>query len=62
MSKSVTREQALVYGSRIMKGEELHKAVTKVFEDKDNSPAMSRGFAGHHHIVCSVLEHDGDNT
>ena len=51
-----------MYGSRIMKGEELHKAVTKVFEDKDNLPAMSRGFAGHHQVVCSVLEHDSDNT
>ena len=22
---------------------------------------MSRGFAGHHQVVCSMLEHNGDN-
>ena len=62
MSKAVSREQALVYGSRVMKGEELNKAVTSVFDDRDNLPAMSRGFAGHHQVVCSVLEHAGDNS
>ena len=51
-----------MYGSRVMKGEELHNAVISVFNDTDNLPAMSRGFAGHHQVVCSVLEHDGDNT
>ena len=58
----MSREQALVYGSRVMKGEELNKAVTSVFDDRDNLPAMSRGFAGHHQVVCSVLEHAGDNS
>ena len=62
MSKSVSREQALVYGSRVMKGEELHNAVMSVFNNTDNLPAMSRGFAGHHQVVCLVLEHDGYNT
>ena len=62
MSKAVSREQALVYGSRVMKGKVLNKAVNSVFNDKDNLPAMSHGFAGHHQVVCLVLEHDGDNT
>ena len=62
MSKAVTREQALVYGSRVTRGEELNKSVMIVFKDKENLPAMSRGFAGHHQVVCSLLEHNGNNT
>ena len=51
-----------MYGSRVMQGEELNKAVNVVFNDNENLPAMSRGFAGHHQVVCAVLEHDGNNN
>ena len=62
MSKAVTREQALVYGSRVVRGEELNKSVMIIFNDKEKLPAMSRGFSGHHQVVCSLLEHNGNNT
>ena len=62
MSKAVSREQVLVYGSNLMKGEELNKAVTKLLNDNDNLQEISHGFAGHHQIVFLVLEHDGNNT
>ena len=45
----------------MMKGEELNKTVNIVFNDKENIPAMSRGFFRHCQVVCLVLEHDGDN-
>ena len=45
-----------------MKGEELNKSVNSVFNDRENLPAMSCGFAGHHQVVYSVLEHEGNNT
>ena len=61
MSKRCSREQALTYEPRIMKGEEFNKAVMKVWKDKKTLPAFSRGFAGHPHVVSAILEHDGDN-
>ena len=62
MSKRISREQALTYGSRVMKGEQLNKAVIKVWKDMSALPAISRGFAGHHQVVCAMLAHDGDNN
>ena len=59
MSKMVTREQGLSFGGRMMRGEELYTAVTKVWHNKSNLPALARPYAGHHQIVCSVLEHEG---
>ena len=62
MSKRISREQALTYGSRVMKGEELNKTVMKVWRNESTLPAISRGFAGHHQVVCAILAHDGDNS
>ena len=62
MSKRCSREQSLTYGSRVMKGEELNKTVMKVWRDESTLPAISRGFAGHHQVVCAILEHEGDNN
>ena len=62
VSKAVSRGQASVHGSQMMKGKELSKAVTSAFEDKVNLPAMSHGFSNHHQVVNSVLEYDGDDS
>ena len=62
MSKRCSREQSLTYGPRVMKGEELNKTVMKVWRDESTLPAISRGFAGHHQVVCAILEHEGDNN
>ena len=62
MSKAVSREQSLVYRSRVMKGEELNKVVEMVFDDTANLPVINCGFSGHHHVVCAVLEHNGDQN
>lgn len=62
MSKRVTREQVMCYGSQLVAGEELHRIVTKVFNDEALLPTVARAFAGHHQIVCLVLDHNGDNN
>ena len=62
MSKEVSKVQALEYGNIMLKGDELYHAVSKVWKNPKNCVAMSRAFAGHHQIVCSILEHEGDNT
>ena len=62
MSKLVSKVQAVDYFARILKGEELHQAVMKVWNDPNNAIAMSRAFAGHSQIVCAILENNGDNN
>ena len=57
----MSREQALVYGSRLLKGEQLFQSVQSVWNDESNHLAMSRAFAGHHQIVLSIIHHNGDN-
>jgi len=61
MSKAVSTEQALTFGSKMLVGEQLNESVMKVWNDQKNIVAMSRSFAGHSQIVCSILEHKGDN-
>ena len=61
MSKHVSKVQALRSGSIMLKGEELYEIVKSVWEDPNNLAAMARSFAGHHQIVCSIIEHEGDN-
>ena len=61
MSKHVSREQALTFGSRLLKGEQLYETVMKVWQDPANLIAISRSFAGHWQIVCAAMHHKGDN-
>ena len=62
MSKKVSKEQAVVFGSTLLKGEQLNQCVTKVWNDENNRTAMARAFAGHHQIVNAILHHNGDNS
>ena len=62
MSKAVSKEQAVTFGSTLLKGEQLHNTVNKVWHDERNKLAMARAFAGHHQIVTSIMKHKGDNN
>ena len=62
LSKYVSTQQALEYGSVLLKGEELYSTVKAVWDDPRHCIAMSRAFAGHWQIVCSILTHEGDNN
>ena len=61
MSKKVSSCQAIVFGARLLKGEQLYKMVKAVWDNKLNHLAISCAFAGHHQIVLSIMHHDGDN-
>ena len=61
LSKAVSREQAILYGCNLLKDEELHNIVQRGWNNKKNYVAMARAFAGHHQIVCAILEHKGSN-
>ena len=45
MSKAVSTEQAISFGSKMLVGEQLNQTVLKVWQDKSNTVAMSRAFA-----------------
>ena len=62
LSKRVSREQALSFGSTLLKGEQLNQTVMKVWADSSNLTAIARAFAGHWQIVLAAMYHEGDNT
>ena len=61
MSKSVSRCQAVNFGCRVLKSEQLHSTVMQVWDDETNREAMARAFAGHHQVVSAIMEDEGDN-
>ena len=48
MSKYVSREQGLNYGSALLKADDLHKSAMKIWADEQNVPAITRSFSGHY--------------
>ena len=62
LSKDVIREQALVFGAILLKGEQLNETVMKVWNDQSNLSAIARSFSSHWQIVCAAMAHDGDNS
>ena len=62
MSKYLSREQELNYGSRLLKADELHKSVMQIWADERNLPAITRSFSGHHQMVMAILDNKGDNN
>lgn len=61
LCKMVSKAQALHYGRILLKGEELYHTDKTAWDDPSNRAAMSRAFAGHHQVVCVIVEHEGDN-
>ena len=60
-SKAVSREQGLSFGGRLIRGEELHETVKKVWNDKSNLPALAKAYSAHHQIVYAILDSNGGN-
>ena len=61
MSKQVSRNQAMTFGCRVLKMDQLHSVVMQVWNDKTNREAMARSFAGHHQVVSTIMEEKGNN-
>ena len=53
---------SMTFGTRIMKTEELHATVMKVWEDKSNLTAISRAFSAQHQISSAIIHYRGRNT
>ena len=60
LSKVVSREQALLFGSRLMKGEQLNQSMMKVWSGHQSTVARARAFTGHSQIVTEILHCKGD--
>ena len=62
LSKYVSREQTNVFGAKLLSIDQLIETVLRVFNDRTHLVAMGRAFAGHHQIVCAIMECKGDNN
>lgn len=62
LSKLMSRIQAVLFGGRIIVGEELKSAVEKAYFDERNLVAMSRAFAANHQLASAILHYKGDNN
>ena len=61
MSKEVSKEQAITFGSKMLRQNQLHDTVMKVWQNDNHKTAMARAFAAHPQIVSAIIEHQGDN-
>ena len=61
LSKAVSCEQVLLFGSTLLKGKQLYETVMKVWHDKSNLTAVARAFARHWQVVLATMHHKGDN-
>ena len=62
MSKEVSKEQAVSFSSTMLRKEQLHATVQKVWNNTNHRHAMAKAFAAHPQIVCAIIEHKGDNN
>ncbi len=62
LSKEISAIQSLTYGTRVMKNKEILTVVDKVWKDKTDSVAISRGWMSHYQIMAATLEMNGDNA
>ena len=61
MSKQVSAEQAVLFGNRVLVGEELNRTIMSVWNNDDNLCSISRAFIHHTQVVNSVLHYNGGN-
>ena len=61
MSKKVSAEATLLFGTRVLRGEELNQTIMKVWNNHENRAAIARAFVHHTQIANSVLYYEGGN-
>ena len=62
LSKEISAEQSMCFGTRVMKCDEILKVVDKVWKSKDDAVTISRGWMSHHQVMAAAYEMDGDNA
>ena len=62
LSKEISAEQSMSFGTRLMKSEEILKVVDKVWKSTDDAVAISRGWMSHYQVIAATYEMKGDNA
>ena len=61
ISKEISAEQSMSFGTRLMKCEEILKVVDKVWKSKDDAVAISRGWMSHYQVIAEAYEIKDDH-
>ena len=62
LSKGISVEQSMCFGTRVMKCEEILKIVDKVWSSTDDTVTISQGWMSHHQVIAAAFEMKGDNA
>ena len=62
LSKEISAEQSMCFGTRLMKCDEILKVVEKVWKSTDDAVAISRGWMSHYQVIAAAYEMKGDNA
>ena len=62
LSKEISAEQSMCFGTRLMKCDEILKVVDKVWNSTDDAVAISRGWMSHYQVIAAAYEMKGDNA
>ena len=62
LSKEISAEQSMCFGTRVMKCEEILKVVDKIWNSTDDAVTISRGWMSHYQVIAAVYELKGDNA
>ena len=61
LSKEISAEQSMCFGTKVMKCEEILKVVDKVWKTDEDAVVLSRGWMSHYQVIAAALEMKGDN-
>jgi hypothetical protein len=61
MSKQISQQQLIKFGPRVLRADELIAEVERAWLILPLS-TIARSFAGHHQIVCAILDAEGGNN
>ena len=62
LSREISSEQSMSFGTKVMKCEEILKVVDKVWKSTDDAVPISRGWMSHYQVMAAALEMEGDNA
>ena len=61
LSKEISAEQSMCFGTKVMKCKEILKVVDKVWKSDEDAVALSRGWMSNYQVIAAALEIKGDN-
>ena len=62
LSKEISAEQSMRFGTKVMKCDEILKVVEKVWKANDDAVTISRGWMSLHQVIAAAYYANGDNA